>query len=68
MKKRAFERLNLEGGNVASDGIVEDDIVNGHILAVYRSTKAENRVCLKKRRFERLNLEGGNILASVLNR
>ncbi len=31
-KKRLFERLNLEGGNVASDRIVEDDIVNRHIL------------------------------------
>ncbi len=28
-----FEKLNLEGGNVACDSIVEDNIVNGHILA-----------------------------------
>ncbi len=33
MKKKRFERLNREGGNVASDRIVEDDIVNDHILA-----------------------------------
>ncbi len=32
-EKRRIERLNLEGGNVACDSIVEDNIVNGHILA-----------------------------------
>jgi hypothetical protein len=33
LKKRAFERLNLEGGNNDCDHIVEDNIVNEHILA-----------------------------------
>jgi hypothetical protein len=33
MKKRRFDRLNLQGGNVASDRIVEDDFVIGHIPA-----------------------------------
>ncbi len=28
-----FERLNLEGGNVASDRIVQDNIVDGDVLA-----------------------------------
>ncbi len=58
--------LNLEGGHIACDRIVEDDIVNGHVLAsifdMLRFTKAENQlVWFKKRRFERLNLEGGNV-------
>jgi hypothetical protein len=39
IKNRGFERLNLEGGNVACDRIVEDDIFDGDILN--RFTKAE---------------------------
>jgi hypothetical protein len=32
MKKGCFEGLILEGGNVACDRILEDNIVDGHIV------------------------------------
>jgi hypothetical protein len=47
-EKKAFVRLNLEGRNIACDGIVEDDIVDGHILT--RFTKAEKSVGLIKKK------------------
>ncbi len=68
LKKGRFERLNLEGGNVAGDCSEEDDIADiadEHILAgvqvkVHKSRKSAGLI-FKKGPFYGLNLEGGNV-------